>query len=129
MQNPSKQGLKPVPACAVPMCIASRNAKSIKTRIETIKRSGPIHYVSCRNAKSIKTRIETDIIDPILQGISVAMQNPSKQGLKPYACLTIRVPPNSRNAKSIKTRIETKPLHPCHSIKFLSQCKIHQNKD
>ena len=62
MQNPSKQGLKPNRLLSIWFVGSRRNAKSIKTRIET-QLMEPIGILPHRrNAKSIKTRIETHLM-------------------------------------------------------------------
>ena len=61
MRNPLKQGLKHPSNDMFPMMSLCRNAKSTKTRIETLYRSTAHGAFDCRNAKSTKTRIETRV--------------------------------------------------------------------
>ena len=63
MRNPLKQGLKQIGPGHVTLSGQNRNAKSTKTRIETV--------------------------DPCIDGVfkSIAMRNPLKQGLKHVNCL------------------------------------------
>jgi len=108
------------------------NARSIKTRIETIP-SDCIHTYNIirmqdplkqglkltgrikefggmlhSNARSIKTRIETIPSDCIhTYNIRIRMQDPLKQGLKLYRLRARGNHARHSNARSIKTRIET----------------------
>jgi len=60
MQDPLKQGLKHVGSDKLYQSAAYSNARSIKTRIETLRfHPGSYPYSLYSNARSIKTRIET----------------------------------------------------------------------
>ena len=83
MQDPLKQGLKRRNEADSFRVLCDSNARSIKTRIETIS------AVCCHawtvwnsNARSIKTRIETTYRGTITDYIPIRMQDPLKQGLK-----------------------------------------------
>ena len=115
------------------MSSPGRNAKSIKTRIET-KYCLPYGKVQTQVAMQNPSKQGLKLNHPVLRRrrLLVAMQNPSKQGLKPdsiiptAAIINIVAMQNPskqglklflvyfyhigyicRNAKSIKTRIET----------------------
>ena len=107
----------------------SRNAKSIKTRIETFRRYCDHFREWSRNAKSIKTRIETSTRTPSIIAITVAMQNPSKQGLKhpstTVGIIGVLVAMQNPSKQGLKHSFQFSERFHC----IRSQCKIHQNKD
>ena len=129
---------------------SSRNAKSTKTRIETLVGCDMYPIAIRRNAKSTKTRIETFSLflvqhlfprvamrNPLKQGLKplilifisspllVAMRNPLKQGLKLGKWVRLAGSANRRNAKSTKTRIETRLILTYRDGGGQSQCEIH----
>ena len=87
--------------------LSNSNARSTKTRIETLllRRSRTPSRHS--NARSTKTRIETIVLAVSVQGGIIRMQDPLKQGLKLRTLVPTKYTPNYSNARSTKTRIET----------------------
>mgnify|MGYP001022087266 CR=1 FL=1 len=102
MQDPLKQGLKRENCSTCPGSVDNSNARSIKTRIETVDR--------CKN---------------VLGQGNIRMQDPLKQGLKlTIPVLWFAVMGNS-NARSIKTRIETSISRSFSMFRVGFECKIH----
>ena len=108
MQDPLKQGLKLVMGLPLAGPAPYSNARSTKTRIETLFGSRLPALVLDSNARSTKTRIETSILKTSKRIYEIRMQDPLKQGLKRCFCQDICCSCSNSNARSTKTRIETR---------------------
>ena len=93
------------------MSLFYSNARSIKTRIETLYQRLKLMHDKIRMQDPLKQGLKlNEFTFPLFQG-EIRMQDPLKQGLKLIsACPNPLTTPDS-NARSIKTRIETDAVY------------------